>query len=87
MKKITLITMITCAGLVANSQVVNHLNNNNDSKKTYFRTTNSFSNGGLQMGILNGNASGNPGFINLKENRHLFFSTNDIERIRILKTG
>ena len=87
MKKITLITMITCAGLVANSQVVNHLNNNNDNKKTYFRTTNSFSNGGLQMGILNGNASGNPGFINLKENRHLFFSTNDIERIRILKTG
>ncbi len=69
------------------TQVENHLNNNFNNDDTYFRATNKFSNGGLQLGVFQGNGTGNPGFINLKENRYLSISTNNLERMRILKTG
>ena len=69
-------------------QVQNHLNNNNDQSRTFYKVTNANSlNGGLRFGIKAGDSGGNPGFILLKENKHLFFSTNNLERMRILNTG
>ncbi|MCH2226106.1 MAG: hypothetical protein MK066_15160, partial [Crocinitomicaceae bacterium] len=89
MKKKILIC-VACATLClsANGQVQNHLNNNNDQSRTFFKVTNANSlNGGLRLGIKAGDVGGNAGFIILKENKHLFFSTNNLERMRILNSG
>jgi hypothetical protein len=68
--------------------VRNHLNNNNATTRTFFQTTNQNSlSGGFQLGINGGNSNGNNGFINLKENRSLLFSTFNVERMRILNSG
>ena len=89
MKRIVLGTIGVLFSLSSIAQLENHLKNRNGEERTFFRVTNNNSqNGGLLMGIRGGNANnGNPGFIKLRENRHLFFSTNNIERVRILRTG
>ena len=78
--------MVLCAPVF--SQVENHLTNNNATTSTFFRATNQNSqNGGIRLGINGGNTNGNVGFIDLRENRHLRFSTNATERARFLNTG
>ncbi len=89
MKKSILIVSMLMITILSSAQVENHLKNNNGTDRTLFRTTNSNSqNRGLILGINGGTAiNGNLGFLNLKENNHLFFGTNDTERVRILRTG
>lgn len=83
MKKFFFVLASLCIGGSAWSQASNHLNNSSTGA-TFFRATNvNSTNGGIRLGITNGNL----GFIQLRENNALRFSTNNIERARLLSTG
>lgn len=83
---LTLVALVSITAF-AKAQTENHLKNNN-SDETRLRVSNTNSqNGGLQLGILASSGSGNAGYLNLLENQYFYFSTNGIERMRILNDG
>ncbi len=76
--------VIASSGLYA--QVENHLSNS-ATTETQFRATNSNSSNGVAIGVQTGTLNATPAFVNQKDDSHLWFGTDDSEKMRITKDG